>query len=85
MIRDLADVSINLQLNPRAIASPSAHTLAIDVSNEAKPRTRCRNLSFAIQIALVANYYDREIVLVLDPQNLLLEYLYLLEAFPVSD
>ena len=38
-------------------------------------RTLCRDLSFAIQIALVANHNHGEVVLVLDAQYLLLECL----------
>jgi hypothetical protein len=43
-------------------------------------RTFCAHLPLAVQIALVSNNDDREVVLVLDAQNLLLECDDLLEA-----
>lgn len=51
---------------------------------KAKPvaRTLCRNFSLGFQIALVAHHDDREVVLVLDAENLLLERHDFLERLP---
>ena len=47
--------------------------------------TFCAHLSFTLQVALVAHYDDREVVLVLDPQYLLLECHDLLVALAGRD
>ena len=47
-------------------------------------RTLCRHLPLAIEIALVTDDNHGEVVLVLDPEDLLLECHDLLEALPVG-
>lgn len=47
--------------------------------------TLLRNLSLALQIALVAYNNDGEIIFILDPQNLLLERHDLLKTLPAGD
>jgi hypothetical protein len=101
-MRDFADVSMNLQPNDRASASPSeskGQSAKIELYDgsrcthelmerremqrdtfEGIRRTLLRHLSLTLQITLVAHDNDREIILILDPQNLLLERHDLLEA-----
>lgn len=84
-MRDLADVSMNLQPNDRASASPSVHNINIRIhSNEIwwieENHTLLRYLSLAFQITFVAYNDNWEVILILDPQNLLLEGHDLLEA-----
>lgn len=75
MKRDLADVSMNVQLKDLARASPSIDGVLVCKNNSAcsKTRTMCENLTLAFQIALVANKDHGAVVLVLDAQDLLLE------------
>ena len=73
-MRDLADVSMKRQPKSRASFLPSV----AGVSTAAVPRaqrahTFCRHLALAFQIALVSDDDDGKVVLVLDPEYLLLE------------
>ena len=84
---------MNLQPNDRASASPSvdvcvSHCMpgpcwAPSVFGER--RTLLRHLSVALQIALVTHDDDGEVVLVLYPENLLLEGHDFLEALPARN
>jgi hypothetical protein len=87
-MRDLADVSTNLQPNDRARFSPSVAYLCKQLSHDAcwfVVLTLSGHLTLAFQVALVANHYHREVVLVLDSQNLLLERCDFVEALLGSD
>ncbi len=92
-MRDLADVSMNLQPNDRARASPSAggQRTAADRGEQApgvrgdKGRTLFCDFSLALEVARVADHHHGEVVLVLDPEDLLLERGDLLEALSRRD
>lgn len=78
---------MNLQLNDRANASPSVQVEnpMLDTYKVAHDRvwrllTLPGHLSLALQITLVADNHHREVVLVLDSQDLLLESCDFLEA-----
>ena len=89
-MRDLADVSMNLQPKFRARVWPSEQTRGLAKGGtilrreRLVARTLCRHLPLAIEIALVTDDNHGEVVLVLDPEDLLLECHDLLEALPVG-
>lgn len=87
LIRDLADVSRKVQLNDCARASPSVEIEldAVLYSAESRYLTLPRDFALALQIALVANNDHREVVLVLDAQDLLLEGCDFLKALTRGD
>lgn len=90
-MRCLAEVSIRRELNCLANSRPSVENgIRVHVSVRFESfstrsfpritkRTMCRHLAFRLEIALVGNKDDREKVLVLDAQNLLVESRDLLE------
>jgi len=94
LMRDLAEVSMNLQPNCRATASPSAQQTHLLVSTGhterelltqgmvESGRTLLRDLPVGVQIAFVADDDDGEVILVLDAQYLLLKGHDLLERLP---
>jgi len=87
-MRDFADVSMNLQPNCRATASPSErepHTGQYQFLTgglKGSLRTLLRYLSLPIQITLIPHDNDGKVVFILHPQYLLLERHNLLERLP---
>jgi len=66
---------MNLHPNCLASCSPSATKVVSESPGrfEIKAGTFCADFAFRLQVAFVSDYYDGEIVLVFDSQNLLLE------------
>ena len=89
-MRDLADVSMNLQPKFRARVWPSENGAGQQGAcgrrgvGERAAHTLCGDLPLAVEIALVADDNHGEVVLVLDPQDLLLECHDFLEALAVG-
>ena len=75
LVRDFADVSMNLQPNLRARVSPSVKRCLVRNWAEicdcafrklVEKRTLLRNLSLAVQIALVSYYDNWEVIFIFD-------------------
>ena len=88
LILDFAEVSMNLQLKDFARFSPSnllyQHSV-LPSSNCGYKITLSLDFSLALEIALVAHYDHGEVILVLHPEDLLLESRNFLEALAGCD
>ena len=74
LIRCLADVSIKRQPKCFARSRPSeGNPLSPPLKGRQGMRTVHSNLTFVLEVALVGHNYDGKRILVLDPQNLLME------------